>query len=433
MRGAVIRFLILSGATLLVLGVLATLASRYIAREEALRDARGRSEAMAHGLAAPLVSSAVRRREPVAMHDLDLAMRNRIRYGSVTHIVLWDAEGRVLWAEDQTAVGLRFDLPPELREVAGSGGTVFEPTGERESHPGRDVGEEELLEIYVGAVDADGERFLFEAYLDSGRIDQDFRAVLWALLPLSLLLLLLMQAATLPLALSLARRIDRANAHHSDILKRSLQSWHEERHLLAQELHDGVVQDLAGMSYAMHGVLEQLPEGARADQARATGQVMNNTLVRSLAALRAVLLDLAPAGLAGPALMAALESLCQHVSTTGVDVTLDMDASLDVDESVGGLIYRVVREGLRNVEKHAAASSVLVSVRRHRDTVEIVLADDGRGVPSAPAGSEHVGLRLLDHVLRDVGGTIALDNDSQGGATLRVVLPGRLADFDEQP
>lgn len=431
-RSALIRFVVLSFVTLLILGAVTVLVSRYLAREEAFRDARSRSEAIARSVAAPLVDSAVRGRESNAMQDLDVAMRNRIRFGSISHIVLWDTDGRVLWSDDRQVVGEQFDLMPELRELARDGGTLLKEPDDRQPHPGRDEDEDELLEIYVGAIDAEGEPFLFEAYLEPTRIDEDYRAVLVVLLPLSLVMLLLLQLATLPLAVSLARRIDRANAHRSSILKRSLESWHEERHLLAQELHDGVIQDLAGMSYALHAVIDQLPEGARADPARAAGNVMNDTLARSLTALRAVMLDLAPGEVDGPSVVSVLTSLCQRMSTLGLDVTLSVDPDLDVGESAGGLIYRVVREGLRNAEKHAAAKTLLVSVGRRGDVVEILVSDDGRGMSSTPAEKGHVGLRLLGHMVRDVGGTLALSNDPQGGASLRVEVPAWLPDLDER-
>lgn len=431
-RLAVTRFVILSFATLLILGVVTVLVSRHIARDEAFRDARVRSEEIARSVAAPLVDSAVRRRDPDAMQDLDVALRNWIRFDSVRHIVLWDAEGRVLWAQDPVVVGRKIDLTAEVRELTLSGGTLLEEPGQREDHLGRDKDEDELLEVYVGALDADGEPFVFEAYLEPGRIDEDYRSIIVALLPVSLFMLLLFQLATLPLALSLARRIDRADAHRSTILNRSLESWHEERHLLAQELHDGVIQDLAGMSYALPAMIDQLPEGSRADKARATGQVMNDTLVRSLTALRAMILDLAPAGVDGPGVVSALTSLCQHMSTLGLDVTLAVDPDLDVGESAGGLIYRVVREGLRNAQKHAEATTALVSVGRRGDLVEILVSDDGRGLSSAPAEKGHVGLRLLGHAVRDLGGTLTLSDDPRGGASLRVVVPAWLPDLDER-
>ncbi|MDO1767714.1 hypothetical protein Q2354_27785, partial [Escherichia coli] len=77
----------------------------------------------------------------------------------------------------------------------------------------------------VGTVDTDGVPFLFEAYIPPERVDQDYRAIFHDLLPITLGMLVLLQVATLPLAISLARRIDRAAAHRSLLLRSSLQSW----------------------------------------------------------------------------------------------------------------------------------------------------------------------------------------------------------------
>lgn len=432
-RVALVRFVLLSFVTLVALGAVTVLASRRIAAEEALRHSRVRAEAIAASIAAPLVDSRVRVGEREAMEVLDKAMRDRIRYGSVSHIVLWDVEGRILWAEDGSAVGDVYPLSPRQRAITRDGGTVIqdEESDDREPHPGRDAGEDHLHEIYVGAVDADGVPFLFEAYLPQERLDEDYRAIIAHLMPISLGMLLLLQLANLPLALSLARRIDRSNAHRRAILQRSLSSWHEERRGLAQSLHDGVIQDLSAMSYALPAVVDQLPEGDQTKEARAVGERMSDILVRSLAALRATTLDLAPAQLDGSGIVTALESLRDQSVGRGLGVTLDVAPDLDLGETSSGLVYRVVREGLRNVEKHARARSAIVSVRRRDDQVEVVLSDDGQGLPAEPTDEGHLGLRLHAQLVRDVGGTLTVSTNAQGGVTLRAVVPARLPDLDD--
>lgn len=356
------------------------------------------------------------------MQALGAAMQNRLRYGSVANIELWDTDGRILWAQDQQVVGTRFALSAELDELLVSGGTVLEEPGDRVPHPGRD-GSEELLEVYVGAVDADGVAFLFEAYISPERINEDYEAILSELLPMSLAMLLLLEVATLPLAISLARRIDRASAHRSSILTRSLQSWHEERRGLAQELHDGVIQDLSAMGYALPAVIGRLPHDASANDARKAAHRMSELLQKDLTALRSMMVDLAPSELDGPGLVVALESLRQQGAPIGLDVSLEVDAGLELGETVGGLVYRVAREGLRNVDKHAEARAVLIAVRRLGGFVEVLVTDDGRGVVSTEAGDGHVGLRLLGQFVRELGGTLRLEEAPRGGAELRVTIP----------
>lgn len=425
-----VRFSWISLATLLVLSVATVVVSRQIAKHEAVRDARTRSESVARSIAAPIVNAAVRERDPAAMLVLKRAMDARIKYGSVTHIVLWDTKGNILWAEDPSVVGMHVPLSEELNDLVADGGTIELTPQDRPRHPGRSDEDGELLEIYVAATDADGVPFLFETYISPGKVDQDYRAILGQLLPVSLGVILLLLLSTVPSALSLARRVDRLNAQRSNILRRSLQSWHEERRRLAQDLHDGVIQDLSAMSYALPALIDRLPDDPAAAEARKHGVAMNGLLQRDLTILRTMVLDLAPAELDGPGLVVALESLGRQADDLGLDVSLGMDHDLELGETTGGLIYRVVREGLRNVAKHAGATAVVVEVRRLDDRVEVRVDDDGRGLSSTTAPEGHDGLRLLGQLVQELGGTLSLDGRPHGGASLRVVVPRRLPDLD---
>jgi signal transduction histidine kinase len=429
-RLALTRFALLTFATLLILGAATALMGRHIAHGEAVRDARARSEGIARNVAAPIVDQSVRHRDPDAMRTLRSAMEARLRNGSVIHIVLWDTDGRILWAQDPGLVGVRFALTRELEDLALTGGSLLGDPGDREGHPGRAEEEDELLEVYVGARDADGVPFLFEAYVPPERLDQDYRAIVRELLPMSLGMLLLLQLSTLPFAVSLARRIDRTNAHRSTILKRSLQSWHEERRGLAQDLHDGVIQDLSAMSYALPAVIEQLRDGPAAEAARTYGRRMNLILERDLVALRSMVVGLAPAELDGAGLVAALQSLARQAGDAGLQVSLTVDPELRLGETAGGLVYRVVREGLRNVDKHAGATAVEVEVSRRGEMVEILVSDDGRGLPHEAPGEKHHGIWLLGRLAQDLGGTLSIDAAPQGGAALRVTIPVELPDLD---
>ncbi len=106
---------------------------------------------------------------------------------------------------------------------------------------------------------------------------------------------------------------------------------------------------------------------------------------------------------------------------------MHVDRSLRLEEGAAQLAYRIVREGLRNVVKHADASSALVEIRREDGWVHVVVADDGRGLDAdardavdaldtegaddtesgtrvgdeLPAEEGHLGLRLLRDSVQD--------------------------------
>ncbi len=426
---ALIRFGVLTSLTLVVVAFLTAWWSQHLAEDEAVRDARVRTAGMARGIAAPLLDSRVRRNDAPAMRDFDTTLRNRLRDGTVAHIVVWDIDGNLIWADEPSRVHSGEELPEELT-APGAGESVVVPT---EDHPlaYTDSDTDSLVEVYVRTTDADGEPFIFEAYTPRDRLQADAGAIMSELLPLTLGSLLVLAAAIVPLALSLARRIDRASASRREVLRHSLRSWQRERERLAQSLHDDVIQDLSAAGYALPAVLEALPPGSRTEAARTIGEQITQVLILSVATLRAVLTDMAPSGFEEATLEQALQSIAQRHRERGLGVELTIDPDLGAGVASGGLIYRIVREGLQNVSKHADATEVTVRVRRGDSIVDVTIDDNGHGLRNGSSQDGHMGLRLLEVFLADVGGSLELVDRPEGGARLSAVVPAELPELEE--
>ncbi|NIH78994.1 GAF domain-containing sensor histidine kinase [Amycolatopsis viridis] len=86
------------------------------------------------------------------------------------------------------------------------------------------------------------------------------------------------------------------------------------------------------------------------------------------------------------------------------------------------LLVCAVREGLLNVEKHAHACSVVVSLGPSAGGVQVVVADDGTGSGDSASGTG-VGLRSLAERAARMGGRVSLVRDEDGGCTLRAWVP----------
>ena len=418
--------------TLLALALVASVTalwSQHLARDEAVRDARTRTVGIARGIAAPLVNSQVRQGDAEAMLELETALRNRMRDGTVAHIALWDLDGTVIWTDDPEVAHPGEELPAELTARGAAESVVVH----REDHP-LDYDEADtdyLVEVYVRTVGADGTPFIFEAYTPRDRLQTDTGALMGELLPLTMGSLLVLVAAIVPLSLSLARRIDKASASRREILRHSLRSWQHERERLAQSLHDDVIQDLSALGYALPAVLQALPHDSRGGRARAKGEQITEVLIRSVRSLRSVLTDLAPAGFDDASLELALDSLTQQHRERGLAVELSIDSDLRTGNAAGTLIYRIVREGLQNVTKHADATQAKVMVFRRDSVVEVTVDDDGRGPGRPRPANGHVGLMLLDHFLTDVDGSLELVDRPGGGARLHAVVPVELPELDD--
>jgi signal transduction histidine kinase len=115
-----------------------------------------------------------------------------------------------------------------------------------------------------------------------------------------------------------------------------------------------------------------------------------------------------------------------RTGTTARLVQLGEVRPLDVERTT--LLISAAREGLLNAEKHADASTVVVSIGEVEDGVLVAVADDGRHIAddhaSGPSDGAGLGIRLLAEKAARLGGRVSLVQDEDGGTTLRMLLPG---------
>lgn len=183
------------------------------------------------------------------------------------------------------------------------------------------------------------------------------------------------------------------------------------------------MQDLTGLAMRLSAVAE----GAEEPAARAALREAAAAARASIRTLRSAVVGVYPPNLQQAGLGPALSDLSTRLQQEGLTVSLDVDPptgfSLEVDE----LLYRACQEGLRNVEAHAGASRVEVTVRRERDLAVLEIADDGRGVEPGDAErareERHLGLQILEELVRDARGSLLLAQRDGGGTVMRMEVP----------
>lgn len=427
-RRAVLLFAAWSLAALVIVAAGTVAVAGGLAREQALREAEKRAIAIATTIVAPMVNAKVRADVPGAGDGLTEVLLNRMRDGSVSHIKLWSEDGRLIWADDKALVGRRFPLSADVAALFGTTQATAEVSNLEKSENVRERDESQLLEVYVGTFDADGVPMLYEAYLDTEPMHEVEREILVAFLPVALGGLLLFQLAVLPAAVALARRVERSQLDRSRAIRHALMTSDLERRRIAQDLHDGVLPDLAGIGYVLPSVEAQLESARVSAGTLETVRRVSGVIEADIAALRTLLSDLYP-DLEGRRLAAAVQELADSMCRdTRTAVAIDIPPDLDLPVDAARLAYRVVREGLRNAVKHAAATEVTLQVHRDGDVVWARVVDNGRGVQGgAQGGRGHLGLRLLAATLDDVRGRLALDSVPTGGAVLTATFPVALA------
>lgn len=414
---------------LLVFVVTATVTMvERVAQEETLRDARRIAHGLGGGVVAPMIDEGFRTGDPDARADVDRLLRARMQDGSITRIKLWDESGTVMWSDDPHLIGETFPLGPAQREALRTGTAVAHLSDLEAPENVHEAAAEDLLEVYAGLVDADGEPFLFEIYMPTEALEESRTALVRAVLPIAVGALLVVATGMLPLSVSLARRVDRAGVERERLLHHAVAAADLERRRMAQDLHDGVVQDLAALGY----LLASTPAGGHEGAGAMTDETLRTALEvvqRDAASLRSLLTDLYPPDLDGPGLSRAIADLTEVARRSGIDVTCTVELSETLPPSAATLTYRVVREGLRNVVRHSHARHVQVVVRAWEEKVEVSVSDDGVGTGLDTGSGEgatsreregHLGLRLLRDTVRDLGGEMTLQSRPGSGTTMTV-------------
>ena len=418
-RSALVRFAIGTLVALLAIGIGTLLVAKNLAERGALREAGTRGSALARVVAGPLVNADVRRGDTRRLAVLNEALRARLREGGVVHMKVWDQQGRVLWSDERALRGRQFRLEPAVQQLFGTTGIVANVSQLDEDENELETEHGPLLEVYAGTSDADGAPLVFESYWSEELVNADRKAIMDRLALVSLGALALFALAVFPLALSLGRRVDHGQADQNKMLRHAISAADLERRRIAQDLHDGVVQDLAGLAFALPSVRAQLPESATADPARRIIDELKAVVQRDIAGLRSMLTETYPPGLEEDGLVAAVDALAKRAEASGVKVTVDVDGVAGERLDDIRLVYRVVREGLRNVVRHARASSATVHAARRGGQVVIVVTDNGRGAGDAVIEAGHLGLRVLADLLHDVGGSLELLPRPGGGTILQ--------------
>jgi len=220
----------------------------------------------------------------------------------------------------------------------------------------------------------------------------------------------------------LARQVRDAQRDRDEAARHALLAPEAERRRIAQDLHDGVVQDLAGIGYALPAVSSMIVSGPRGEEARATADEVIDILHRDVEALRSLLVDIYPPNLSTVELPLLLDGLAEVARHAGTEVTVRAHLDEGVPVHVKEMIYRVVQEGLRNVASHARASHAEVVVARNGGEIVVSVSDDGRGLGQGGADDGHLGLRLLADWLAGAGSRLTLGAGPEGGATLTAQL-----------
>ena len=416
----VAQFLATGFVTLVVVVVVTGALSRQAADEEAVADARSLTRVLGRSVAQPAIPEGLVSGDAAAIDQLDRTVLDRLLVGDVRRIKVWAADGTVLYSDRTELIGAVYPLGAEELEVIEGGGTDAELSdlARPENRYEREIGGD-LLEVYTRIRSPEGEPLLFEAYFTADELSQQRAAILDRFLPITIGALAALVALATPLMLLLNRRLSRGARERERLLEAAVRASDAERLRIARDLHDGVVQELAGSSMAL-STLAARSEGPVSTELQEVGR----SLRVSMRSLRSLLVEIYPPDLHTAGLAAAVQDLVAPLVAAGVRVDADVSGDEDASEAAVALVWRVAQESVRNVARHARATRMSLTVRRDADSLVLEVVDDGVGFSETTAkGDEHLGLRSAESLVHEHGGFLEVDSTPGSGTIVRMEVP----------
>jgi two-component system, NarL family, sensor kinase len=415
------------GLILLVLvGVVGVTVLRRVSTDQALADARDLTARSANIVERRLDDGIVQ-----AGGDVDAEVRvaavvaEAVLHYPVVAVRIWSPTGEVLFADVDGSRLIGHSFPASVAGLSTlAEGEVRVGTTDL-SQPPNDYLQPDatLLDSFTPVATRGGTPLLFEMLQRSSSVSQGERELLTTFAPVLLVALAVFAILVVPLVWALAVRLQRAARDRARLLEETIDVTDRERRRIAADLHDGPVQQLAGLAMNLSAQATRADDGADSDALREAAEAVRS----SVRTLRSAIVGIYPPNLDAEGLGQALSDLTARLSAQGLDVVLHMDEGVGYGPAVDRLLYRAAQEGLRNVEAHASARRVDVTVQRDGGNAVLVVRDNGSGMTEEDAFSArqdgHVGLGILRDLVLDAGGELTVAASDDGGTMLHVEVP----------
>ncbi len=185
-----------------------------------------------------------------------------------------------------------------------------------------------------------------------------------------------------------------------------------ERNAIGIELHDNLAQKLFGIALKS-SVLGGDIEGKQKDAALEIEGLINEAIayVRNIAKSLSRI-DFIDGGLA--ALLKELKSLMERRYKVRLDIDIDCDIDI-INRIYYSQIYYIMQEAVINSVKHSGANVIQIRAYRSGDDIQLLIKDDGIGIPESVDRSRGIGLKIMKYRGRMIGSSISIRRGLEGG------------------
>ncbi len=208
---------------------------------------------------------------------------------------------------------------------------------------------------------------------------------------------------------------------------RIIETREEERRLISRQLHDEITQLLVGINVS----LETLSRDPSVKSSTLKEKIVHTQSIveTSVKVIHEFAHKLRPTSLDDLGLIVTLHSyLNEYLRKTGIRVHFKAFSDVEkMSNTQRTIIYRMVLEALINVDKHAKARQVEVSIQKIDDLVQLEISDDGEGFDAlqiqALKDTKHLGLIGIREQAEMIGGELTIQSTPGQGTKLLIRMP----------
>jgi signal transduction histidine kinase len=196
-----------------------------------------------------------------------------------------------------------------------------------------------------------------------------------------------------------------------------------EHERLGHDLHDGLGQELTGVSLLLKSLEDAIERDA--PQLRARVRSVRDMVEQSIATARALAQGLSPVHLDRDGFAGALEQLAASSETLyGIPVRYTNQRTAALPQELAGAadLFRITQEAVRNAARHSGAGEIRIKLAVDDERLVITVEDDGRGLPHTPSTNGGMGLKIMRYRASIVGASLEIGARDGGGTVVRCSL-----------
>ena len=210
-----------------------------------------------------------------------------------------------------------------------------------------------------------------------------------------------------------------------DLERENMQISRQERQWFAQELHDGLCQQLSNLSVRMASLQASLPLDEAASER--LGQLKKLT-DRAIREARALSHGITPINFENECFLEALDQLtCETESAYQFPCRLEVSPEVHLEDSaIAANLYRITQEALSNAIRHGKCSSIKVTLAREQNNLVLRIEDDGVGIEegASMAGDTYgIGMETMQRRAKMIGACLDVRSGTESGTIVECKCP----------